>query len=96
MAISVSLKDRIKMGNAFMVVADITLDDSYPKDGEVIDPGSMGLNVIDGLMAYPASGYVFEFDHSASKLKGYAAATTEITDKTNLSAIVVRVIAVGI
>lgn len=71
MAITFTLKDRIKMGNAFMVVADITLSSSYPTGGEPIEPKSLGLNAIYGLMAYPSGGYLFEFDHANKKLKAY-------------------------
>ena len=71
MAISVALKERLKMGNAFMVVADITLDDSYPTGGEAFDSKSIGLNVIHGMMVYPSGGYLFEYVHSTKKIKAY-------------------------
>jgi hypothetical protein len=71
MPVSASLKNRIKMGNAVGVVADITLGSSYPTGGEPIEPKSLGLNAIYGLMAYPSGGYLFEFDHANKKLKAY-------------------------
>ena len=97
MAVGVALKDRLKLGNAFMVVADITMDSSYDENGEPINPKALGLNVVYGLMAYPAGGYAFEYVHSANKLKAYSASGTEVVDKAStLSNVVVRVIAVGI
>lgn len=129
-----------------MIVADITLDSSYAAGGEAVTAQQFGLNVLDFVLPSPASGYIFEFDHTNSKLKAFnpraaiastlavttpalahaagatavtsSAATVpdhaagsactitgvagvaagpgaEVADTTNLSAVTVRVIAIG-
>lgn len=146
MPASVTIKKRGKFGNGFVVVADVTFDDSYPTGGEALTAQQFGLTVLDFVLPSPASGYLFEFDHANKKLKAFtptvqhthdllltggqaagdaiqvnatvvgktaagnvtaaggvsniqnktAAAATEVADTTNLSAVTVRVIAIGI
>lgn len=147
MPASVIVKKKFKFGNGFGVVADVTLDSSYPTGGEALTPQQFGLSVLDFVLPSPAAGYIFEFDHTNNKLKTFnpraaiantlavatpalahaagatavtsTAATTpdhaagaactitgvagvaagagaEVPDTTNLSAVTVRVIAIGI
>ena len=104
MAVSVSIKKRFKVSNGFGVIADITLDDEYPTNGEAIDTDSFGLKAVDMVIPSPAAGYVFEFDYANSKLKAYYCdysastdgAMIEAADKTSLENVVVRVMALGV
>lgn len=59
----------IKMGTV-----DITLDNSYPSNGEEVLASDLHLNGIHVLIP-PAmkSGFVFEWDHVAGKIKAYYA-----------------------
>jgi hypothetical protein len=143
----VTVKKRGKFGNGFVVVADVAFDASYPTGGEALTAQQFGLAVLDFVLPSPAAGYIFEFNHIASKLKAFnpraaiantlavatpalahaAGATTvtstaatipdhaagvactvtgvagvaagpgaEVADTTNLSAVTVRVVAIGI
>ncbi len=69
MAITVTLKERRRLGNAYMNILDVALDDSYPTGGEAITARQLGLNVVDFVLPSPAAGYIPEFDHSNMKLK---------------------------
>jgi hypothetical protein len=72
MGASVSVISKTKTYSKYFVVADITFDDSYPTGGEAITPNQLKLESgIDFLMAAPAAGYMFEFDHANKKLKAY-------------------------
>jgi hypothetical protein len=84
------------------VVADITLDSSYPTGGYLLQPGDVGLSLsIELLASHPAGGYAFEYDQPTSKLKVYRIGAalsnplSEVPAATNLSAVKVRVVAFG-
>lgn len=95
MALNIDIKDRIHMGSKFGIIADVTFDDSYPTGGEAITERQLGLNVIDLLLVAPSGGNTYEYLPETGKIKGYTAAATEIADKTDLKAVVVKVFAVG-
>lgn len=71
MPASVAIKKKFKFGNGFGVVADVTLGNSYPTGGEALTAQQFGLSVLDFVLPSPAAGYIFEFNHSASKLKAF-------------------------
>jgi 3D (Asp-Asp-Asp) domain-containing protein len=71
LGVSVAIKKQIKMLNLFAVIADITLDSSYPTGGEPVTANQLGLNSLDFVLPAPAAGYLFEFDHTNSKLKAF-------------------------
>lgn len=71
MSASVSVLKRFKFGNGYGVVADVTLDSSYPTNGEAITAQQFGLGVLDFVLPSPAAGYIFEFDHANKKLKAF-------------------------
>jgi hypothetical protein len=131
MGASVSVKQRTKFAGLFAVIADVTLDDSYPTNGEALTPNQFGLNTFSFVLPAPAAGYHFEFDHANKKLKAYVPVNAvagdgvadgnntliksatgtvevagtgtalqvpaaEVTDKTDLHAVVVRVLAIGL
>lgn len=70
MAVTVTLKARRKLGNAFMNVCDVAMG-TYPTNGEAISAAKLGLGAVDFVLPSPAAGYVFEFDHAAMKLKAF-------------------------
>ena len=143
---TVTVRRRFKYGNGFSTVCDVAMSNSYPAGGEPIKPAELGLGRVDFVLPSPAAGYLFEFDHTNSKLKAFnpraaiastlavatpalahaagatavtsSAATTpdhaagasctitgvagvaagagaEVANATNLSAVTVRVIAIG-
>ena len=50
-------------------VVNVTLPASYQAGGMAISPASLGLEVVDLVLASPTGGYFFEFDHATGKLK---------------------------
>lgn len=71
MALTVAIKNRLKMGNAYAVAADVTFDSSYPTNGEALAAGTFGLNNISLMLAETASGYMFQYDYTNAKLKAF-------------------------
>lgn len=71
MAATVTVKKRTKFAGLFAVIADITMDNSYPTGGETITANQLGLSVMDFVLPAPAAGYLFEFDHANKKLKAF-------------------------
>ena len=69
MSASVALKKKFKFGNGFGVVADVTLDSSYPTGGEALTAQQFGLTTLDFVLCSPSGGYIAEFDHANSKIK---------------------------
>jgi hypothetical protein len=71
LAASVTVKKRFKFGNGWGVVADVAMDNSYPTNGEALTPQQFGLNNLDFVLPSPASGYLFQYDHTNNKLKAF-------------------------
>lgn len=71
MALTITEKKRVKMGNAYAVAADVTFDSSYPTNGEALAASAFGLNEISLLLCETASGYMFQYDYTNAKLKAY-------------------------
>lgn len=82
MAATVSIVKRLKMGNAKASIVDITFDSSYPTGGESVTPEQCGMGVIQVFAAEPKSGYSFEYDRSAEKLKAYVPVNAVAGDGT--------------
>jgi|LSQX01.2.fsa_nt_gb hypothetical protein len=95
MGLTVSNLTPIKFSNRRGAVADVTFDNSYPTDGEVLTPKQLGLNVIDYITVENIETYIFVYNRTNQKLKALTALGTEVTSGTNLSAVTVRVFAVG-
>ena len=68
MTVSVSNINRIKFGNGFALLADLTFDISYPTGGE---PLALPLNVVTDVFFESKSGYLFEYDNASKKVKAY-------------------------
>ena len=64
--------------------------------GEAIAPNQLGLNSLELVEVQPVvGGRLFEFDHTNNKIKSHSALGTEVTATTNISAVTVRIKAMG-
>ena len=108
MAIAISALTRPQMeGSRRKVRGTITFDSSYPTGGEALTLKTIGLDVLEDLVisgqsASSTTSYVVVWDRSATapklKVHGGAAsgvALAEVTNTTDLSALVVRFEATG-
>jgi len=77
MSMNVKLIRKIKFGNAFGVVAELTGDDSYATGGYGLTAKQLGLNVIENVLPQsPAGGKFWEYDFANKKIKVLELATT--------------------
>lgn len=101
MAATVTIRKRTKYLGMYAVIADVALDSSYPTGGEAVTASQFGLQALQFVLPSTAAGYMFEFDHTNGKIKAVAptsaaaGAGTEVANTTNLSAVTVRVLAMG-
>ena len=99
MSMNVKLIRKIKFGNAFGVVAELTGDTSYATGGYGLTAKQLGLNVIENVLPQsPAGGKFWEYDFANKKIKVLELATTalaEVADKSDQSNSVVRIVAFG-
>lgn len=106
MALTVTPKSNFVIGDRRAVIADVDFDSSYPTGGEPLTAVNLGFTSrADLVIAEPAAGYTFEFDHTNSKLiarqgdnaNAAAAPSVQVPDTTNLSTVTgVRVLAIGV
>jgi len=79
----------------------ITFDSSYPTGGEPLTVAKMGLKTLSNIVIEPASGYVFVYDRTNSKVKAYVtgassgAVLAEEGDTTNMASVSTYVRAEG-
>lgn len=111
MAINVKLIRKIKFGNAFGVVAELTGDTSYATGGYPLTAKQLGLNVVENVLPQsPAGGKFWEYDFANEKIKILGLATTaeladeetvyttalaEVANNSNQSESVARIVAFG-
>lgn len=111
MSMNVKLIRKIKFGNAFGVVAELTGDTSYATGGYGLTAKQLGLNVIENVLPQsPAGGKFWEYDFANKKIKVLKLATTaetdeggtvyttalaEVADKSNQSKSVTKIVAFG-
>jgi hypothetical protein len=111
MAINVKLIRKIKFGNAFGVVAELTGDTSYATGGYPLTAKQLGLNVVENVLPQsPAGGKFWEYDFANEKIKILRLATTaelveeetvyttalaEVANNSNQSESVARIVAFG-
>lgn len=111
MAINVKLIRKIKFGNAFGVVAELTGDTSYATGGYPLTAKQLGLNVVENVLPQsPAGGKFWEYDFANEKIKILGLATTaelveeetvyttalaEVANKSDQSESVARIVAFG-
>ncbi len=79
-----------------MVVTTVTFDSSYATGGESLTPADLGFGRIDFLSTATDGNYLIVWDKANNKLKAYTAAGAEVTAATNLSAIAIRILAIGV
>lgn len=84
------------IGNCRETCVDITLDNSYPTGGYALTPAQLQ---VDWLLHYvhampTTTGHVFAYNYATSKLMAFSAGS-EVANTTDLSAVVVRVVAHG-
>ncbi len=111
MSMNVKLIRKIKFGNAFGVVAELTGDTSYATGGYGLTAKQLGLNVIENVLPQsPAGGKFWEYDFANKKIKVLGLATTaetneevtvyttalaEVADKSDQSESVTKIVAFG-
>ena len=77
MSMNVKLIRKIKFGNAFGVVAELTGDTNYATGGYGLTAKQLGLNVIENVLPQsPAGGKFWEYDFANKKIKVLELATT--------------------
>lgn len=84
------------VGNRREVVVDVTLDNSYPTGGYALTPATLGVDLaLDYIFALPTTtGHVFAYDYANKKLMAFSGGS-QVANATDLSAVVVRVVAQG-
>ena len=85
MALTLSEVKKSKFLNEKVIISDITFDSSYATGGESLTPAQFGLVSIDLVLAETASGYMFQYDYTNSKLKAFYPRAA-ITDTLAISA----------
>lgn len=92
------------LGGLLVVVKDVTFDSSYVTGGESLTASMLGFTTVKSVVAPAAGGYVFEYDYVNSKLLAYYAdydagadgALIQVAGAVDLSAVVTRILAVGV
>lgn len=81
-------------GNRKEVIATVAFDSSYPTGGESLAPSLLGFQAFDFVSFTNTGGYVFEFDHTNSKVLAYWVDTTtdgaplaQVANTTDLSGV---------
>ena len=103
MGLSIKSIKKLKGGNFYQQVSEITFDNSYPTGGESLTPRELGLNVIDFMEIESVGGYMFQYDHANQKIKVFtpttggasASAAEEVANATDLHTLVTRIKATG-
>lgn len=95
MAVTVSILGRDKTAQRKVVHGTVSLDNSYPTNGEPCAMVVLGLGQIDYIEFSNGNGYTAQYDYTNQKIVMYASAATEVTNTTDLSAITLRYRAVG-
>jgi hypothetical protein len=94
------------IGSQRLGIFNVTVG-TYTTNGLAYTPALFGLNRIDFLQLFPASGYVFETDYTNLKVKAYDQkdpgnaggadiALPEVGNSTNLGSVVARAIVIGV
>lgn len=96
MALTASLTTS-SVGNQKGRFGTITFDASYPTGGEAITPATFGLTFLNHLVITDNAGAdVVAWDRTNAKLVAYVRTTgVEVADTTDLSALVISVLALG-
>ena len=103
MALGIKVIRKIKFGNAYGVVAELTGDKKaggdagYPTGGYSLTARQLGLNVIENVLPQsPASGVLWEYDFANSKIKVLEIDKgDEVANESDQSAKKTRIVAFG-
>lgn len=95
---------RLSLGRVAGRAAKITFDSSYPTGGESLTAGELGFSELFFVLPSPrASGYVVQYDYANGTLKVYVEEAVaaggplvEVANATDLSALVVDVLVIGV
>lgn len=84
------------IGNRREVNVDATLDSSYPTGGYALTPKTLGVDLVTDYVAAFATttGHTFAYDYANSKLLAFSGGT-QVSNATDLSAVVIRITAHG-
>jgi hypothetical protein len=89
-------------GNRKMTTANVTFDNSYATGGEAIAVSDLGFTRLDILIAHAGQGYLARWDGSVTTPKillyrqtAATGALVEVPSTTDVSTVVVRVLAFG-
>lgn len=74
MAATFAAKKRQSLGSVRGVTGTVNLG-TYATNGISVTPHMIGLKTIISFQADPTAGYVFQYDHTAQKLKAYQVGT---------------------
>lgn len=69
MALTVAISKRERVGKQHYRSGTIAFDSSYPTGGESLTAADLELVSVDLCLIAPASGLLFEYDHTNSKVK---------------------------
>jgi hypothetical protein len=90
-------------GNKNALIVDITFDSSYPTGGEPLVPADLGFDIIDYIDVPVDIGYTFMYNYSTALEAwwqdadaGSDTAFVEVANTTNLSAVTVRALVIGV
>lgn len=103
MTIAVRVQKTSHLENSKVVLAEITMDNSYPTGGEAVVPSDFGLSGIDAMICGlpPVGGFVPSYLASTGKVKLFASTTgtpsalVEFTNTGDASAAVIPVVVWG-
>lgn len=83
------------LGDRREIVVDATLDSSYPASGYPLTARSLGFDSLDWVLPIATtSGHTFGYDYAFSILHVFIRGA-EVTAATDLSAVVLRIVAHG-
>lgn len=103
MTIAVAVKKTVNVNTNKIVLADVTLDNSYPTGGEAVVASDFGLAGINHVIcgSPPLGGFVATYDPIAGKIKlwqsttGAPALLVEVADTTSAATAVVPMTVYG-
>jgi hypothetical protein len=90
-------KERLVKGSLYHVY-EVTFDNSYPTGGEAVTAANFGLSTLRTLIVESKTNVAAKwarFDRSATKVV-LESASAELTNASDQSAVVVRVVAIGV
>lgn len=101
MAASVTVNDKTVLGNKRVSFATVTLDSSYPTNGESVTAAQLGLSSVHAaVVTVSAVGGTVNvaqatYDVANSKIKVFDETPAEVSNTADLSNIVLKVVAFG-